>query len=348
MIDTLPNDVSKQLQFGKTLTGIEKSDGGGIHVQFEDGSAEGPYDMVVGCDGIKSAVKEYVETGKISSAASKQDGKSAVYSGIRIRYAVDDGDSSSTVDSAELRQYFGEGAYALAGVYGAGAGRPPRRSAFITFLDKNYVGPFKKPEAQSAEAVRENADWTQDVRSPASTREAMLQQVKDCRIPNVELVPTIENADRFFELGVYFHNPFSLSGWSKEVPGSDGRYCTLCGDAAHAMPPFLGQGSNQAIQDAYCLAKKIYEHNARTLGTFESIPLEEGEIEEKVSLKRLLKEYERQRWATATSISTKAAFLGYLEASQGFPAKFRDLFFSTMFRLGIAKKIFLGAATPDA
>lgn len=156
-----------------------------------------------------------------------------------------------------------------------------------------------------------------------------------------------DEADRFFELGVYLHSPFSLSGWSREVPGTNGGFCTLSGDAAHAMPPFLGQGSNQAIQDAYCLAKNIYEHNSRSLGTYERPSLEEGETEEEVSLKKLLKEYERQRWATTTSISAKAGFLGYLEASEGFPAKFRDVFFSTMFRLGVAKKIFLGAATPN-
>lgn len=108
-----------------------------------------------------------------------------------------------------------------------------------------------------------------------------------------------------------------------------------------------GQGSNQAIQDAYCLAKKIYEHNARSLGTYESPPLGEGEMQEEVTLKKLLKEYEQQRWATTTSISAKAGFLGYLEASNGPFAKFRDVFFSTMFKLGIAKKIFLGAATPN-
>jgi 2-polyprenyl-6-methoxyphenol hydroxylase-like FAD-dependent oxidoreductase len=113
------------------------------------------------------------------------------------------------------------------------------------------------------------------------------------------------------------------------------------------MPPFLGQGSNQAIQDAYSLAKKIYEHNARSLGTFVEPAFDsEKDKEKEVNLKTLLKEYEQVRWATTTSISAKAGFLGYLEASEGFPAKFRDVFFLTMFKTGIARNIFLGAAIP--
>jgi 2-polyprenyl-6-methoxyphenol hydroxylase-like FAD-dependent oxidoreductase len=154
----------------------------------------------------------------------------------------------------------------------------------------------------------------------------MLQQVKDCRFTAVDVVPTIENADRFFELGVYFHNPFSLSGWSKQVPGTNA-YCTLSGDAAHAMPLFLGQSSNQAIQDAYSVAKKIHEHNARSLGTFVE-PAVHSEKDEgtEVNLKTLLKEYQHVRWATTSrSISAKAGFLGYFEASEGFPAKFFDV-----------------------
>lgn len=248
-MNALPPETSRRVEFGKTLCGIRPSprdNDAGIICDFLDGTSAGPFDMVIGCDGIKSAVKEFIDVGKISKDATRRDGDGAgIYSGIRIRYAVQDGDTTSSTSTSssqntDLKQYFGDGAYALKGVYGAGKGRLPVQCAFITFLDKDYVGPFKKREGTSstkaATVVTENADWTQDVqKSLQEARQIMLQQVKDCGVPDVDLAPVISNADRFFELGVYFHNPFSFNGWSKEVPGTGGSFVVLCGDAAHAV-----------------------------------------------------------------------------------------------------------------
>ena len=339
LLNALPH--AKQVQFGKDLVSINSSSDRGAECHFADGTKAGPFDLIVGCDGIKSACKEYIETGRISADASKREGAAAaVYSGIRIRYAIKDGSSKEEQEkTARLSQYFGNGAYALDGTYGAGPDRPNTKCAFIVFLDDNYICPFKKKEkAESKTQVRENADWAQDVRSSVDVaRETMIRQTKSCGVPDGDIGPTIGSADRFFELGVYFHNPFSLAGWSKEIPDSEGAYTVLCGDAAHALPPFLGQGSNQAVQDAYCMAKKIHEYNAQ---------VRRGE--EEANLKVLLKDYETTRWPGAFQIFWKSAFLGYLETggTNGLYSKFRDVFFKTMGIIGVAQRVLLSAAMP--
>ena len=356
LLEALPSTT--RVELGKRLTNIRATDDGdGATCIFNNDESSGPFDIVCGCDGIQSAVKQYVDTHRITDeAGSKQN---ALYSGIRIRYSMEDCPEQAS-DVAELRQYFGDGAYGLFGTYGAGEGETRKRGAYLIFNDRDYIGPFPKKKAQSeadtiaapveaTEAADENAEWT-EVGQRDTMKADTLLRMKESGLPDEELRPVVEAADKFFELGVYFHNPFSFQGWSRKVKGTEACYACLLGDSSHAMPPFLGQGANQAIQDAYCLATKIAEHNA--IVSQEVAPGEEAASTDAgtgrpTTLGRLLKEYETLRWLPTTSITLKSIFLGYLETGgEGLPSKLRDGVFFTLGKLGIATKVFLDGATP--
>jgi salicylate hydroxylase len=375
LYETLPQNRNRnwKLQFQKKLVNIrsprindnEQNEDGVVYCQFADGSESGPYDLIIGCEGINSVVKQYIEcNGQIPETSKITDGifntQSAIYSGLRIRYAIADDKVKTTIDkpkTSKLTQFFGNGAYALHGKYGNGMEQSSTQCAFIVYLDKNYIGPFKrKKEASSSDLsdrtstatikISENADWTQDRRGATNVaRQRMLDQLDQCNIPTDSddtIRTTIRNADRFFELGSYYHNPFG--SWSYTVPPTkkNGSYkvahVVLCGDAAHALPPFLGQGSNQAIQDAYCLAEKIVEYNTKI----------QNENETAISLQELLNDYQSKRWYPCFQIFWKAIFLGYLETGgiNGYYSKFRDVFFRSMGIIGVASNVLLNAATP--
>ena len=352
--------------------------------------------VVIGCDGVKSVCKELIETGSISKNRGASGG-SAVYSGIRVKYAIHDQDADENETkkgtTATLTQYFGNGAFALDGTYGAGPNRPVTRSAFLVYLDPDYIGPFRKKTEQSSKPSNqnklnrndyadspllrvfdgtnnsdqnsnnkkmddENADWTQTrENSLEEERAVLLATAKAAGIPMVQVGPTMDKANRIFSLGVYFHNPLSLQGWhtvlrSKTSPKSAAAHVVLLGDAAHALPPFLGQGSNQAIQDAYCLATQLYQYNARVYQEQHNQPsaqtVDKQEDEETHDLSWYLKQYETIRWRATIDIFWKSLFLGYLETggTDGLYAKFRDVFFKTMGAVGVAEKILVSAAIP--
>ncbi|KAL3780231.1 hypothetical protein ACHAW5_009962 [Stephanodiscus triporus] len=356
----------------------------GIMCEFEDGSTAGPYDIVVGCDGINSAVRRYVNDGEVrhssslggekevkggkgggggGASSSSSTSSSAIYSGLRITFAIRDGNNNNeddekgaandvdvnVVDGCQFNQYFGNGAYALTSTYGTGKGGKPARGAFLVYADEDYVGPFRKSRkandrddgtsSSSADAPPdENADWTQDRRASRDRVSKTLGVLRAAGVPGGDdVADVVRMSDRSFDLGVYLHNPFSWNGWVREVPrgnndgswggvlswlfGKEGtkRFVVTTGDASHAMPPFLGQGANQALQDSCTLAAKIIEYNRQIQR--QSSGTDDPSV--KPDLKALLKEYESRRWLPTTSITAKAAFLGYLEVGPGLFANFR-------------------------
>jgi salicylate hydroxylase len=261
--------------------------------RFDDGEVEA-FDLVIGCDGVKSKVRDQVVGGE----------ESAIYSGKRILFGIaphTDGANGSRPKEVqgEVHQWFGEGTYTFTTSYGGVTG--PRYDQIAVITADSTMTP-------------ENAEW-----GLSDRRAEMLRLLQDTKMP-AELRATAERAERFFNIGVFLHNP--LTPWSK------GRL-VLVGDAAHAMPPFLGQGANQAIQDAYCLAQQLC-----AIGT------------EHASLKEAMDKYEGIRKFPTSKITFNSWFLGFIETQKGIGAALRDKFFDTVYRLGVAQFIFLDSAKP--
>ena len=199
------------------MKGIRAAAGGGSEVALADGTAR-RFDLVAGRDGARAA------RGADRPPPSRSRcwaGASASAGASRPRRRAPRA-TSSTSGSAPLRRR-------LAGSYGGVGGR--------AFDQCVVVSPARGAVGAAA--------W--DDGASAATRDAMVAQLRAAAMP-ADVVALAESCDRCFELGAEYVNP--LPAWR-----AGGEASVLLGDAAHAMPPFLGQGTNQAIQDAACLAE---------------------------------------------------------------------------------------------
>ncbi|KAK3235176.1 hypothetical protein CYMTET_54605, partial [Cymbomonas tetramitiformis] len=98
LADHLPQGV---VQVGSEVTGVKET-AEGISAVYADGSLSEEFDLLVGCDGIRSVVRQAIQ--KTSSPPR--------YSGIRIQLGTAPLGSLSKSPS-EVQQWFGNGAYAL-------------------------------------------------------------------------------------------------------------------------------------------------------------------------------------------------------------------------------------------
>lgn len=292
LLDELPGGAV--IHRGKKVVGVVSDTDGKYRFKLEDGIVTtDTFDLVLGCDGLRSAVREYVAPNR----------PLPVYSGIQIQFVVAaPRKADNSRPTGYLRQYFGNGAYTL--LYTAGG----KNNMEQDLLAVVYAAPA---------SVKENAGY-----EPDELREACRARMQGSGIVQDGPMDCLERAERFVQIGVYYHR--QLSSWSDAAGGA-----VLVGDSAHAMPPFLGAGAGQAIQDAHALSTEISKI---------------GNIHK--DLRAAVKAYECSRLKATSAILQTSRLIGYLETQGGLGAVARNNLFRILNKTGIAGKVFVTSATP--
>lgn len=96
-------------------------------------------------------------------------------------------------------------------------------------------------------AVARRQSWTEEGWSVPSSINELLTEFSDFE-PRTRQLLQLTPADRLFKWGLFDRDP--LPFWTRDR-------VTLLGDAAHAMPPFTGQGAVMALEDAVVLARAM-------------------------------------------------------------------------------------------
>ncbi|KAF5692406.1 salicylate 1-monooxygenase [Fusarium denticulatum] len=226
LLKLLPSDV---VRFDKQLQAMEESDTGGVRLVFRDGTVE-EADAVVGCDGIKSKVRDILVGADHPSSKCSYTHKYAYRGMIPVPQAVEVLGEERALNAT---MWLGKDKHLLS--YPVAHG---------TIL--NVVAYCSSSNGWPSES---------QLVLPA-TKEDLLRDFEGFRPSVIKILENTERLDRWaiFDLG---DNP---------VPTfAKGRVCII-GDAAHASTPHHGAGAGLCIEDAAVLAS-ILAHDKVRVGS---------------------------------------------------------------------------------
>jgi salicylate hydroxylase len=107
--------------------------------------------------------------------------------------------------------------------------------------------PLRRGSLVNFVAIARREAWMEEGWSVRSTLAEVLEEFADFEAHSLDLL-ALTPPDRLFKWGLFDRDP--LPTWTR------GR-ATLLGDAAHAMPPFTGQGAVMALEDAAVMGRMV-------------------------------------------------------------------------------------------
>lgn len=219
--EILASDLTERVQFGRETCGFELDDRGAPRLVFRDGSSSARFDVVVGADGVGSAIRAQrlphavpVDSGAVCvfgktdlSAATRGRLGDLLVEGTTVVFA--DG-FAVVIDAMHFRRSYGIDDY----VYWA------------------FIGPRERLGADGRELRR------------------AIEALTSGWAPELVALFALAPDDAFASTAVR-HGPAVVDWEPNRV--------TLLGDAIHVMSPAGGLGANTALADAEALARWLVE-----------------------------------------------------------------------------------------
>lgn len=213
------------IHFNKSLVKIEEIKDTAVKVTFSDGSTD-TADVLLGCDGIHSAVRRlYVDPALVP-----------VYTGFSGLGAIID--CPKDLPAREVQGI--NATLTTEGVLGV-------MSCSAT-EDQVFWGVSKQVPLPTSGDTRDGWEVKRE-EEVADFKENLLELLAGARGQWGTIIRTLVGETQAVKFYPVFKLPFGGS-WYK------GR-CLLLGDAAHAMPPHAGQGTSQAIEDVFLIARLL-------------------------------------------------------------------------------------------